>query len=314
LLFSVLKRNARANEYALASTGAMAALSRLRQQPFPSLPEIPYFGPKARVAATPPSWLSNVGRQAFYAAVIAGLVLTAAITVPAVLSSRGGSSASVATALHSSIGATGAAATTVEDLSVSTFVGRLPFVQQLNYYGAATSAPSGQRFVMGAQQAQIASYVSNVGEQMTLRYLSNAVETTRAVDTWNQASAEGKVAEAHRQAAAYLTSGAARSWQAAAIPAGTKLHSTTTFYDCTGQGFCGAMSNGQQVFPGAAACSYNMPFGTRFRIENDPAGRVFVCADRGVLSNSWVDIWFYDSADGWAWQSIVGIRSNIIIV
>jgi hypothetical protein len=74
------------------------------------------------------------------------------------------------------------------------------------------------------------------------------------------------------------------------------------------------MANGQQAFPGAAACSYNMPFGTKFRIENDPAGRVFVCADRGALSASWVDIWFYDNADGWAWQSTVGTRSNIIIV
>ena len=314
MLFSVLKRNARANEYALASTGAIAALSRLRQQSFPSLPEIPYFGPKPLVATAPPPWLANIGRQAFYAAVIAGLVLTAAITVPAVLSSRSGSSVSVATALHSSIGATSTADTMVEDLSVSTFFGRLPFVQQLNYYGAASSAPGAQLFVMGAQQAQIASYVSDVGEQVTLRYLSNAVETTNAVATWNKASTEGKVAEAHRQAAAYLTSGAARSWQSAPIPAGTRLHSTTTFYDCSNQRFCGTMANGQVVFPGAAACSYNMPFGTRFRLENDPAGRVFVCADRGALSSSWVDIWFHDAAEGWAWQSIVGIRSTIIIV
>ncbi len=314
MLFSVLKRDARANAYALTSSGAVAAISRLRQQPYPSLPEIPHFGPKARAATAPPAWLGNIARQAFYAAVIAGLVLAAAITVPAVLSSRGGSSASVATALHSSIGATGTADTMVEDLSVSTFVGRVPFVQQLNYYGAATSAPSVQRFVAGARQAQLASYISNVGEQVTLRYLSNAVETTKAVGIWQQASADGKVADAQRQAAAYLTSGTSRSWQPAPIAIGTKLSSTVTFYDCTAGGFCGRMANGQQVFLGAAACSYNMPFGTKFRLENDPANRVFVCADRGALSTSWVDIWFYDNADGWAWQSIVGIRGNIIIV
>jgi hypothetical protein len=314
LQFSVLKRDARANAYALTSSGAVAALSRLRQQSFPSLAEIPFFSPTPRAATAPPSWLGNIARQAFYAAVLAGLVLTAAITIPAVISSRAGDSVSTATALHSSIGATGTADTTVEDLSVSTFVGRVPFVQQLNLYGAASPAPSVQRFVMGARQAEIASYVSNVGEQVTLRYLSNAVATTKAIGTWKKAAEEGKVAEQQRQAAAYLTSGASRSWQAAPISVGTKLYSTTTFYDCNVHSFCGGMANGQQAFPGAAACSYNMPFGTKFRIENDPAGRVFVCADRGALSASWVDIWFYDNADGWAWQSTVGTRSNIIIV
>ena len=76
MLFSVLKRDARANAYVLTSTGAVAALSRLREQSFPSLPEIPYFNPKTRTAA--PTWIGTIARQAFYAAVIAGLVLTAA--------------------------------------------------------------------------------------------------------------------------------------------------------------------------------------------------------------------------------------------
>lgn len=314
MLFSVLNRNARANEYALTSAGAVAALSRLRQQSFPSFPDIPYFSPRPRAATAPPSWLGNIARQAFYAAVVAGLVLTAAIMVPTVISSRGGGSASAATALHSSIGATGTAGTTVEDLSVSTFVGRVPFVQQLNYYGAASSAPSVQRFVMGARQAQVASYVSNVGEQVTLRYLSNAVQAKQAVTAWQKASDDGKAAEARRLAALYPRSAVPLAWQPSSIASGTELASTVTFYACVGNGFCGHMANGTSPYAGAAACSYNLSLGTRFRIENDPSGSVFTCTDRGALSATWVDIWFYDAADGWAWQSMVGTRGNLIIV
>ena len=291
----------------------MAALSRLRQQSFPSLPEIPFFGPRPGATTAPPAWIGNIARQAFYAAVIAGLVLTAAISVPAILSSRGGDSLASATAVHSSIGVTGTTDTRVEDLSVSTFVGKVPFVQQLNYYGAASTAPSVQGFVQGARQAHVANYVSSVGEQLTLRYLSNAVQAKQAVDVWTQAAAQAKAAEARRQAAAAPPALKA-AWQPSTVASGTKLASTVTFYACIGNGFCGHMANGISPYAGAAACSYNLALGTKFRIENDPTGTVRTCADRGALSATWVDIWFYDAADGWAWQSLVGTSSNIIIV
>jgi hypothetical protein len=42
-----------------------------------------------------------------------------------------------------------------------------------------------------------------------------------------------------------------------------------TFYDCAAQGFCGAMANGTRVYEGAAACSYDLPLGTRFHIIGD---------------------------------------------
>ena len=58
----------------------------------------------------------------------------------------------------------------------------------------------------------------------------------------------------------------------------------------------------------------NLPFGTRFVITDDPSQRIFVCLDRGALAATWVDVWFYDVADGWAWQSGLGTRSDIIIV
>ena len=75
------------------------------------------------------------------------------------------------------------------------------------------------------------------------------------------------------------------------------------------------MSNGQQVFAGAAACSANLPFGTRFFLNADPARTVYTCLDRGALSATWVDIWFYSPAEGWAWQSMIGgLYSDITIV
>jgi hypothetical protein len=87
-----------------------------------------------------------------------------------------------------------------------------------------------------------------------------------------------------------------------------------TFYDCAGQGFCGKMYNGEKVYEGAAACSWNLPIGTRFMIVGDPTGRVYVCKDRGLLSDTWIDVFWHDPADGYAWQSIVGRRGAIVIV
>jgi hypothetical protein len=87
-----------------------------------------------------------------------------------------------------------------------------------------------------------------------------------------------------------------------------------TFYDCWAQGFCGHMYNGQPVYEGAAACSWDLPLGTEFVIEDDPTQRVYVCADRGLLSDTWVDIFFWNPSDGWAWQKHVGRYATIHIV
>ena len=87
-----------------------------------------------------------------------------------------------------------------------------------------------------------------------------------------------------------------------------------TFYDCASQGFCGAMYNGRKVYEGAAACSWNLAIGTRFRISGDPTGRVYICEDRGLLTNTWVDIFFYYPADGYRWQAQVGRHGTIEIV
>jgi hypothetical protein len=80
------------------------------------------------------------------------------------------------------------------------------------------------------------------------------------------------------------------------------------------QGFCGAMANGEDVYEGAAACSYDLSFGTRFTIPGDPTNRIYVCKDRGLLSNTHVDIFWYNPDDGWLWQSAVGSRGQIEIL
>jgi hypothetical protein len=295
----------------------VAALARLRQQTFPSLGDIPYFSPRAGATVARPTWTGQLTRQAFFATLFAALVLATTISLPAILSSRGGDAGSSLTALHSSTGVTGTSDTLVEDLSVSTFIGGVPFVQQIRYYDGVTgSLPLAQRFVAGAREAGLAEYVQNVGQRVTLPYLSDAVAKKQAIDVWNNAVAQSQQLEA-RQAelrAAAAIPASVQAWQAPPVAIGTKLASTSTFYACIGNGFCGHMANGQFPYPGAAACSNNLPFGTRFRIDGDPSGLVFTCVDRGALTATWVDVWFYDVADGWAWQANIGTHNNITIV
>jgi len=105
--------------------------------------------------------------------------------------------------------------------------------------------------------------------------------------------------------------------RASGLVAGTVLPARITIYGCVGPGggFCGGMSSGHRVFEGAAACSTNLPFGTKLRIHGDPTGRVYECLDRGGLSTTWVDVFFYDTSQGMAWQSALGgTTANIEIV
>jgi hypothetical protein len=87
-----------------------------------------------------------------------------------------------------------------------------------------------------------------------------------------------------------------------------------TFYDCANQGFCGHMYGGDWVYEGAAACSWNLPIGTAFYIVGDPTQRIYVCKDRGLLEDTWVDIFWYHPDDGYDWQADVGRYGTIFIV
>ena len=82
-----------------------------------------------------------------------------------------------------------------------------------------------------------------------------------------------------------------------------------TFYVCDGapvgldDGYCGRMASGATVYRGAAACGYAWPLGTQFTIQGDSTGLVFTCEDRGLGPAQWVDVWFYDYAEGRAWRN-----------
>jgi hypothetical protein len=87
-----------------------------------------------------------------------------------------------------------------------------------------------------------------------------------------------------------------------------------TFYDCSVQQFCGKMYGGLRVYEGAAACSFDLPLGTRFRIVGDPTGHAYRCDDRGLLRNTWVDVFFYNQPDGYNWASDIGRLGAIEIL
>jgi len=105
---------------------------------------------------------------------------------------------------------------------------------------------------------------------------------------------------------------------------GDRVKATVSFYYCElgatspargdGGGFCGAMRDGSIVYNGAAACDYAY-LGQRFRIEGDPLGRVYRCADTGsAVHGLHRDIWFGSSDEGWQWQRSVGQSATIEIL
>jgi len=109
-----------------------------------------------------------------------------------------------------------------------------------------------------------------------------------------------------------------------ALEPGDRVGASLSFYYCEagetilsrgdGGGFCGAMRDGSVVYNGAAACDVAY-LGQRFRIQGDPLGRIYRCADTGsAVHGLHRDIWFNSSDDGWAWQLKVGQAATIEIV
>lgn len=142
------------------------------------------------------------------------------------------------------------------------------------------------------------------------------IDTLLALNAWaerEEAAKGGRIS-----AAGVPAHGQAQSLnRASGYAPGTVVRARVTIYGCTGSGggFCGGMSAGITVFEGAAACSSDMPFGTKFTLEGDPTGRVYECLNRGMLAAPWVDIFFYDTADGFAWASQLGsTHANLTIV
>ncbi len=296
------------------SESTAAALMRLRQQSLPRLIAAPEFGGGALSLPLAPTWqdrlrLALAGYGAFAVAIAAAVLVVAAALalLPAI---QGESSTTARRSVHSSVGVTGTASTRVEDLSAATFLGSVPFVQQSRFMSAGAASPAAI-FIAGARQASIAGYLQNVGEQVALPYLGSTLATKEAVESWTAAVQAGS-ASSLKQLAPGET---AFTLTTPAISPGTVIENArTTFYSCLGGGFCEHMANGDLVSAGAAACSYDMPYGTRFVINADPQQRAYTCLDRGALVTPWVDIWFYAPADGWAWQAAVGGTVNAITI
>ena len=305
MLFSDVQRHAGSAAYEVSSTTFVAALTRLRLHSLPRLIEAPQFS-RTRQLTARPEWLAVLLRHVTLKRTLVGafvaLTVLLATALPAWAALQQG--ASTPSGVQSSAGVTGTAATRVEDLGVTTFIGQIPFVQQLRYLNTVgNTRPTVEQFVLVGRQASISQYVDDINLQMALPYLSDAVSTTDRINAW-------VAAEAARNAAA-----GPAVWRAPLLGPGTRIPGAhVTFYACLGNGFCGLMANGEQVFDGAAACSVDLPFGTRFVIDSDPSARVFVCLDRGALAPTWVDVWFYNADDGYAWQSLVGARSDITIL
>jgi len=315
VLFSDVEHYPRTRAYPLSGTTAVSALAYLRQT-FPKVIEPPQFIPRPRALPAQPDWLSQLlgwlGRNGALVVAVAVAAIALATAIPALATVP--ESAPPATAVvRSSAIETGTSATRTQDLGASTFVGGVAFLQQSRDLNAALGNEGEvAAFVEGSRQASLVSLLQDVSGSVTLPYLSDTAATTAKIVTWDQALEDAR----HRaaiQAARNRLPG--RSFRATPVTPGTRIGgANVTFYACVGNGFCGTMASGVPVFDGAAACSSNLPFGTRFVVAADPTGRTFTCLDRGMLSATWVDVWFYDAADGWAWQSLVGSRSDIIIV
>lgn len=305
MLFSDSQRSQRPRAYALSSDTAVGALTYLRQQTLPQLIAPPQFTPRPQPLTPQPEWVARVWQQFNRHIVIAGLfavlVIFAATVLP-VWAALQPESPTAPPVIRSSADVTGTAATRIEDLGAATFLAELPFLERSDYLIDSTALETAQ-FVEGARQASLADYLGVLAARLTLPALDDAIATKQQID-----ALKASLAATHQHTAVLR--------HISSLAPGTRIsNALVTFYACVGNGFCEAMANGQQVFAGAAACSYNLSFGTRFQIAGDPTGRTYVCLDRGVPTATWVDIWFYDAADGWAWQTAFGdTRSDLIIV
>jgi len=222
LLFPKADRRARGISYPLASGAAVAALHQLRQQTVPPFVASPRLKPSTQTFGPRPRWLTSflehLTRQIVLAGAFAAAVAVLATALPAWAALRHSDMPAAPLVVHSSAGVTGTAATRVEDLGITTFVGRIPFVQQLRFFDSvAGTRPRSSRFIEGAREASLAEYLQDVGLQMALPYLGETRAFKETFDVWATA-----VTEAQRAQAAEAESwAAAEAERAAALRAAT---------------------------------------------------------------------------------------------
>jgi hypothetical protein len=246
-------------------------------------------------AATRQAVSRRVGHATIVGLAAIALFAVAAVTIP------------MATAFASSFGNSAQAAALPygppEELRAAS---TMPSGWAGSYAAAVPSASDrGAALIAAAEQQRVIDTLLNIHKW---------AETEKAYQAAQAAKAQGQVAAA---SAAPARGAATTLGRASGYAPGTVLYARITMYGCQGRGggFCGGMASGITVFEGAAACSSDMPFGTKFTIAGDPTGRTYECLDRGHLSSPWVDVFFYNTEDGFAWAGFLGgTHANITIV
>jgi len=220
---------------------------------------------------------------------------------------RKGASRLIATAAGIALAAIGGIA--LATAAITAAIGSRSGVESANVPAVVSASVTG-----GALERSFAQAVPS-GNELGALAMAAAEEEHR----WNvlramvAMSEHMKAEQAARAAAARAATapppGAATTLnRASGYAPGTVLNARITIYGCTGPGggFCGNMASGVRVFEGAAACSHDLPFGTRFIIHGDATGRVYECLDRGALKTTWVDVFFYNTTAGINWASNLG--------
>ncbi len=93
-----------------------------------------------------------------------------------------------------------------------------------------------------------------------------------------------------------------------------------TFYVCRGappgfqDGYCDHPAGPLPLAESQAACGYAWPFGTRFEIAGDATGRTYICNDRGLGPEHWLDVFFWEYIDGRAWSDSIPRPARIRMV
>ena len=90
-------------------------------------------------------------------------------------------------------------------------------------------------------------------------------------------------------------------------PEGESVDVWITFYTCPP--YCATTASGVSVHVGGAACGYGFALGQQFLL----VGSRYTCNDRGGGPRYWVDIFFWDEAEGYAWLAQVGSYGTVIL-
>lgn len=195
--------------------------------------------------------------------------------------------------------------------------------------GAAFASPA--RVASGtSQDAVSSSAASSLGALRTLGRLRWQQPAAVAVPHTSVAESGTAIADVDPSLLAAATTGSSTriaqplNIATPALRPGDRVLASVSFYYCAdsgggrprgdGGGFCGTARDGSGVRSGVAACDVAY-LGQRFRIEGDPTGRTYVCADTGSdVHGLHRDIWFRDSDQGWRWQQVTGRRTVIEVV